>query len=240
MSILTAYKRLDSALIIKPMTVQRDWMDETPERHAYHCYPVTMANTIGWTLSAPYDVSFVWDGMTDTTSDHIEIFAGKDNTYTGRGQASVSFNTGIILKSEKDISVLTISPQNYFNEDFEVISSLISTSFLETEFPLAIKAKTANKLITIKAGQPLATIIPISLTRLKEEAIEILDFTESREYEDRRRSYGDAAQKINKLGKWTDWYRDAVNEKGEKVGEHETKALRLSVVNNSKWSNDVQ
>lgn len=239
MTILKAYKRHDDALIINPLPVQRDWMDETPDRHAYHCYPVTTANTVGWTLSAPYDVSFIWDGINDTTSAHIEVINGKEHTYTGRGQSSVSFNTGIILRSEKDISVLTITPQNYFYQDFEVISSLISTSFLETEFPLAIKARTANRLITIKAGQPLATIIPISLTRLKDEDVEILDFNETDEYNQRLKSYGDAAQVVNKSGKWTDWYRDAINEKGEKVGEHEVKNLKLKVTNNSRWKNNV-
>jgi hypothetical protein len=240
MSILRAYKRHDDALVIQPLSAQRDWMEETPARHAYHCYPVTTANTIGWTLSAPYDVSFIWDGINDTGSDHIQILDGADKTYTGRGQSSVSFNTGLILRSDKNISVLTITPQNYFYEDFEVISSLISTSFLEAEFPLAIKARTPNKVITIKAGQPIATIIPISLTSLKEESVEILDFIENDEYNNRLRSYGEAAQVINKAGKWTDWYRDAVNEKGEKVGEHEVKALKLQVVNNSKWKNHVE
>lgn len=239
MSILKAYKRHDNALIIKPLPAQRDWMDVTPDKHAYHCYPVTTANTVGWTLSAPYDVSFIWDGINDTSGDHIEVVKGKENTYTGRGQSSVSFTSGLILKSEKDISVLTITPQNYFYQDFEVISSLISTSFLDTEFPLAIKARTANKLITIKAGQPIATIIPMSLTRLKDESIEIFDFIESEEYNNKVNSYGEAAQVVNKSGKWTDWYRDAVNEKGEKIGEHEVKTLRLNVLNNSMWKNDV-
>lgn len=239
MSILKAYKRHNDALIIEPMPVQRDWMEQTPARHAYHCYPVTTANTVGWTLSLPYDVSFIWDGINDTSGDHIEIVKGEENTYTGRGQSSISIKTGLILKSENNISVLTITPQNYFYEDFEVISSLISTSFLETEFPLAIKARVPNKLITIKAGQPIATIIPISLTSLKEESVEILDFIENDDYNNRLRSYGDAAQVINKSGKWTDWYRDAVNEKGEKVGEHEVKALKLSVLNNSRWKNSV-
>ncbi len=239
MSILTAYKRSDSALIIKPMPVQRDWMDNTPEKHAYHCYPVTTANTIGWTLSAPYDVSFIWDGVNDTGDSHIQIIDGKDHTYTGRGQSSISFRTGIILKSDEDISVLTITPQNYFYQDFEVISSLISTSFLETEFPLAIKARTPDKLITIKAGEPIATIIPMSLTRLKDESIKIESFIENNEYETRLKAYGDAAQLVNKAGKWTDWYRDAVNEKGEKIGSHEVKNLKLQVLNNSRWKNDV-
>lgn len=240
MSILKAYKRHDDALIIEPLKVQRDWMDDTPGKHAYRCYPVTTANTVGWTLSVPYDISFIWDGINDTSGDHIEVIKGIENTYTGRGQSSLSINSGIILTSEQDISVLTITPQNYFYQDFEVISSLISTSFLRTEFPLAIKARTANKLITIKAGTPIATIIPISLTRLKGEAIEILDFIESEEYNNRIKAYGDAAQVINKSGEWTDWYRDAVNEKGESVGSHEVKSLKLQVLNNSKWTNSVK
>jgi len=239
MSILKAYKRHDNALVIQPLPAQRDWMDQTPGKHAYHCYPVTTANTVGWTLSLPYEVKFIWDGINDTSGDHIEIIEGKENAYTGRGQSSLSFNTGLIIRSEQDVSVLTITPQNYFYEDFEVISSLISTSFLETEFPLAIKARVPNKVITIKAYQPIATIIPISLTRLKEESVEILDFIENEDYNSRLTSYGEAAQIINKSGKWTDWYRDAVNEKGEKVGSHEVKSLRLSVINNSKWKNDA-
>jgi hypothetical protein len=240
MSILKAYKRHDDALIISPLQVQRDWMNETPNKHAYHCYPVTTANTVGWTLSAPYDVSFIWDGINDTSGDHVEILEGADSTYTGRGQSSVSFNTGFILTSAQDVSVLTITPQNYFYKDFEVISSLISTSFLDTEFPLAIKVLTPNKVITIKAGDPIATIIPISLTRLKDESIEILDFIESEEYNNRLKSYGEAAQVINKTGGWTDWYRDAVNEKGESVGSHEVKNLRLQVINNSRWKNEIE
>jgi hypothetical protein len=237
MSILKVYKRHDDALIVNPLPVQRDWMDDTPGKHAYRCYPVTTANTVGWTLSAPFDISFVWDGINDTTGDHIKVIEGVENTYTGRGQSSLSINSGIIIESEKDISVLTITPQNYFYKDFEVISSLISTSFMDKEFPVAIKALTPNKTITIKAGQPIATIIPISLTRLKDQTVEVLDFVESEEYNNRIKSYGDAAQAINKSGEWTDWYRDAVNEKGEKVGEHEVKALKLKVVNNSRWNN---
>lgn len=240
MAILRAYKRHDDAFIIEPLKVQRDWMDDTPGKHAYHCYPVTTANTVGWTISVPYDISFIWDGINDTSGDHIEVISGKEHTYTGRGQSSVSINSGIILESDQDISVLTITPQNYFYQDFEVISSLISTSFLKTEFPLAIKARTANRLITIKAGQPIATIIPISLTRLKGESVEILDFQESEEYNTRIKSYGDAAQVINKSGKWTDWYRDAINEKGESVGSHEVKALKLNVINNSRWKNGIE
>jgi hypothetical protein len=47
-------------------------------------------------------------------------------------------------------------------------------------------------------------------------------------------SYGEAAQVVNSKGDWTDWYREAINEKGESLGQHETKTLRLSVKDNRK------
>lgn len=238
MSIITAYKKTPMALDISPMSIKRDWMDETPQGHAYRCHPVTSANVIGWSISCPVDLKFIWNGINDTSGDNVKILEGQNYLYTGRGQSTVSFNTGFILRTNETTSVLTITPQNYFDTDVEVVSSLISTSFLNTDFPLAIKCKTANKEITIKAGTPIATIIPISLTSLKDESIEIINFVHTQEYSDALSSYGAAAQEINKMGEWTDWYRNAVNEKGESVGSHEVKNLKLSVIDNTGTNNE--
>jgi hypothetical protein len=234
MSIITAYKKTPMALNIEPMSIKRDWMDETPQGHAYRCHPVTSANVIGWSISSPVDIKFIWNGINDTSSTTVTILEGQNYVYTGRGQSSISFNTGFILRTDEYTSVLTITPQNYFNPDIEVMSSLISTSFLDTDFPLAIKCMTANKEIVIKAGTPIATIIPISLTSLKDESVEIVNFVFTQEYHDARNAYGAAAQEINKIGEWTDWYRNAVNEKGESIGSHEVKNLKLSVIDNTK------
>lgn len=225
----------DSKIILSPMPIKRDWMDLTEDKHAYRCFPVTQANMIGWNLSSNQDIKFIWNGINNTSSDNITILEGLDFTYTGRGQSTVSIHTGLIFRSEQNISLFTINPVNYFNEDFETMSSLISSSFLDSGFPLAIKARTANKEITIKAGTPLATIVPVSLTAMDNTSIEIVDYVDlDRKREMASRSYGDAAQVINQSGQWTDWYREAVNEKGESVGSHETKVLRLSVTDNTK------
>lgn len=217
---------------IKPMSIKRDWMDNTPDKHAYRCFPVTQANMIGWSLSCNQDISFIWNGINDITSDNVNIIDGKDITYTGRGQSSVSFNTGLVFRTDENISMLTINPVNYFNLDFEVISSLISTSWFDKDFPLAIKAKIPNKKIIIKSGEPIATIIPISLTSLDNTDIKIYPyFDKDKSREKANKSYGEAAQKLNTVGKWTDWYRNATNEYGETIGSHETKTLRLGVIN---------
>jgi hypothetical protein len=231
---ISVEKMNGSTFSISPMSIKRDWMDETSESHAYRCFPVTQSNVVGWSLSSSEDIEFFWDGINDQTPDHIEIIKAPQGSYGGRGQSSISINTGLIFRTNEDISIFTINPVNYFSNDFETMSNLISTSFYDNPLPLAIKAKKSGDKVTIKANTPLATIIPISLSALNNSSIEIIDYRD----EDRKRidaniSYGNAAQKINSSGAWTDWYRDAVNENGESLGKHEVKALRLSVIDST-------
>jgi hypothetical protein len=115
------------------------------------------------------------------------------------------------------------------------MSNLISTSFYDSPLPLAIKARNANVETRIVAGTPVATIIPISLTNLNNSSINIINYSDP---ENRRNraiiNYGNAAQKVNISGEFTDWYREAVNEKNEPLGSHETKVLRLNVSDTTK------
>ena len=214
---------------IAPMSIKRDWMDDTSENHAYRCFPVTQANVVGYSLSCKEDIEFIWDGINDQTQDRVKIF-NPETAYSGRGQSSVSLDTGLIFRTDQEVSILAINPVNYFSDEFETMSYVVSTSFYDNPFPLALKARAANKKITIKAGTPVATIIPISLTQLNNTMIKIVDYKD----EDRKRveaniSYGEAAQVLNSTGEWTDWYRNAINEKQESLGSHEVKTLKLSV-----------
>jgi hypothetical protein len=230
---ITVEKMFGCQFDITPMSIKRDWMDVTSEKHAYRCFPVTQANVVGWYLSCKQDIVFTWDGINDQTDQHVKI-KSPDNSYSGRGQSSISLNTSLVFRTDPDVSILTINPVNYFNEDFETMSNLISTSFYDNPLPLALKAKKANQETTIKAGTPIATIIPISLTALNNTAINIVAYKDPDRARERANiSYGEAAQVLNSSGQWTDWYREAVDENGKSVGQHEVKTLKLSVVDNS-------
>ena len=222
---------------ISQMSVKRDWMDETSGNHAYRCFPVTQANVVGWSLSCKEDIVFTWDGINDQTPDHIKI-TSPIGAYAGRGQSSISLNTGLIFRTAEDVSLLTINPVNYFNNDFETMSNFISTSFYDHPLPLAIKAKNANAETRIIAGTPIATIIPISLTALNNSSMNITTYSDPGNTRvQANASYGNAAQKLNQVGKFTDWYRDAVNEKNESIGSHEAKVLKLHVHDTTKSKN---
>ena len=231
---ISVEKTQNSLFNLSPRSIKRDWMDATSEGHAYRCFPVTQANVIGYSLSCKEDIEFEWDGINDQTDQHIKIFS-PEGSYAGRGQSSISLDTGLIFRTDEDVSILAINPVNSFNDEFETMSSLISTSFFNNPFPLALKAKVPNKKVIIKAGTAVATLIPISLTKLNDTVVNIVDYEDP----DNKRaeaniSYGKEAQIVNSSGQWTDWYRNAVNEKNESLGSHEVKVLKLYVKDNTR------
>ena len=224
------YKHIDHPVLIEQTKINRDWMNNTENKHAYKCFPISQANTIGWSISFNEDIEFIWDGISDTTPNHIEILKSPFNVCsTSRGNATISFYTGLFLETDENTSILSIVPPNYFIEGATPFTSIMSTSFYDEALPVAWKVTRANEKIIIPARTPIITIIPISLGKLSDIEIDLYDknFTIERQEDIKKRN--EEWKKISDSGGFTNFYRDAVNYKGESIGNHEKKSLYLKV-----------
>jgi len=226
-----AYKNYSDLGKITPLNVKREWMDDTVNSHAYKCFPVSLANGLGWGISFPEDITFIWDGITDTTSDHVKVLAGEKYVHARRGNATISFNTGLIFKTPEDYSLLTMPVPNQHIAGVSPFTTLMSTSFYNGDLPCAWRITEANKEITIKAGTPVMAVIPISLTNLQNTELHIKPRNDIPiSYYQDYIGYNEVIGHINQSGKWSDFYRDAVNHEGKTIGEHEVKLIRLKVM----------
>ena len=228
---VTAYQNNNSANISQ-INIKREWMDNTVDGHAYKCFPVTLANGLGWGLSFPKDISFVWDGISDTSGSHVKVLEGEEYCYTERANATISFKTGIVFETDKDVSLLQMPVPNMFIDGAQAFTTIISTSFFKGEFPCALRITKPFTKITIKANQPFISIVPISLSYLQNSIIEIDNYKNIKNNVVlKEEEHVKIVKEKTDSGKWTNFYRDAVNYKGQKIGEHEVKAIRLYVNN---------
>jgi hypothetical protein len=212
---------------VAPLTITRNWMDETWEAHAYHCFPVTLANGLGWGISFPEDISFIWDGISDSTPDHVKILKGEKYAYSGRANGTVSFKTGVMFKTEDNLSLLSMPAPNYFVPGAQAFTTLISSSFFRGDLPCAWMVTQPNVEITIKAGTPVIAIVPIDLTQLQNSEMQFEDLSTLPPSSFSASDYSQIVYGINREGKWTDFYRNAKDHLGNTVGEHQVKAIRL-------------
>ena len=235
---INVYKtRGEDSAHISQLPVKRDWMDNTYDAHAYRCFPVTLTNSLGWGLSFPEDISFIWDGISDTSPHHVKILSGEKYIHPNRANATISFNTGLMFSTDKDTTILQMPVPNMFFEGAQAFTTLISTSFFSGDLPCAWRITKPMTIITIKANQPFISIVPISLGQLQNSAV-ILDDIKNMpkkeiDYACDPEEHIEIVNKIVSSGKWTNFYRDGVDYKGNKIGSHEVKNIKLKVVENN-------
>lgn len=221
--------KTDLSVNLKQTRVKRDWMDETNNAHAYHCFPVSLANSIGYEVSFPTEISFIWDGISDSSGDHVKILSGGRYASTVRGNATISFDTGLFFKTDENTTLLSMPVPNLFIDGVQCFTSLISSSFFVNALPCAWKITRANELITIPANQPIATILPIPLKQICNIEMNIYKGKQDSKLVQDNKEYGIAAEKINRSGEWTDWYRNATDHTGKSIGNHELKSIKLKI-----------
>ena len=227
---ITVYKNSQTRSKIEQTKVKRDWMDDTLDAHAYKCFPVSLANTVGWSISFLDDIEFIWDGISDTTPDHVTILSGPVGVPTTvRGNATISFYSGFYFDTPENVSMLQIVPPNFFVDGATPFTTVISTSVLKEAIPIAWRITRPNTIIKIPAGMPVATFIPISLKEYQNVELEIKDKVfegmDLKEQQKRQKVWDE----ITKKGGFTNFYRDAVDYLGNSLGSHEIKSLKLKI-----------
>lgn len=222
-------KTFDGYSSIEQLDLKRDWMDNTDHRHAYHCFPISLANRLGWAISFPEDISFIWDGSPDSDAHHVKILKGHRFATSNRANHTVSFESGLKFEAEDNMSIVTMPVPNQFIRGAQCFTTLISTSVLPGSLPIAWMITEPNIEITIPAGTPVAAVMPISLTDLQDYELILTGYNYDREQEMYMKARGDAAEKKNSKGDWSHFYRDAVDHTGMPFGKHESKKIIMKV-----------
>lgn len=227
---IEAYKVNNNPANLEPLSVKREWMDQTYDAHAYKCFPVSLTNQLGWGISFPEDISFIWDGVSDSSKDHVKIIKGEKYAYTDRSNATISFKTGLMFKTNENTTLLQMPVPNNFMDGISPFTALMSTSFYYGEIPCAWRITKPNVEITIKANTPVIAILPIDLSKIQNSEIIFKDIKEMppAPYSS---NYISKIKEITSLNKWANFYRDAVNDLGKPIGKHQVKSIKLKVIN---------
>jgi hypothetical protein len=207
------------------LKTNRDWMDDSVDKQAYKCLPVTLANCLGWSFSLPEDISFILHSSTNT----VEILSGHKYSSTDRTNGTISFRSGLTIQSDAPTSLLIMPVPNQFVDGVSPFTSVVNTSVLKSPVPSAWKITRYDEVITVKKDTPIAAIIPISLTGLQDVEFNLVDEPLGSDYFEYIEEYRKKFSEIISNEKYTNMYRDAVDHLGNPRGQHELKALRLKL-----------
>lgn len=225
MNLINVYQYPNSANL-QQLSIKREWMEKYEDKHAYHCFPISLSNTLGWGVSFPKEISFIWDGITDTTSKHIKVLSGEEYCSPSRGSATVTLQTGLFFVTDENTTLLTIPVPNAFDQvAAQCYTTLMTTSFHRATLQIGWRAVIPDTLITIPANTPVASLIPISLKKIQEYEMNVTKSPVPRQYLQEQGEHARKFEEITKDGKFSHLYRNAKKQNKDSV--HEVRTLKL-------------
>lgn len=141
---------------IVPARPSRDWMDETPERFAYRCIPLSIANASGWELLCPEGFRASWMGHADKSAIRLEGLKGRPVPHfvtSHFGAGVLTFHAGWLFKTSPGWAVWARGTPNHAKPNLHALDGLVETDWLPMPFTMNWRFTRATT-IEFAEGEP--------------------------------------------------------------------------------------
>jgi len=240
MTKVTLSRTHNNPVEIKQSRLKRDWMDNTYNKHAYQCTPVTTANVSGWEMILPEELVVIWDGG---PSPARIISGGVHNGFQfahSNIHGMISIATGWAINTEEGYSLWTTGSPNYYVDGASPMTASIPSSWWPDEVQTNWVIHKVNEPVTFPKGSPFLffTIYPTDL--LPSVEFEVINRWDDKDLEESRRKYNDLKMKNSQEKPWT-WVKGiktGVDADGKKIGPVTKGILKLNELDNAVGGND--
>ncbi len=238
---LICYRLRDLAPEIVPGRPERGWMNATDERFAYRCLPLTIANSFGWELLLPANVTAEWNGGAGLDDISVEVddeaWSGGKLAVSHFGHGVLTFQTGYLFRTDPAAGLLVRGVPNWPRDGIAPLEGLVETDWLPFSFTMNWQFTRPGR-VDFGRGEPFCFISPVgyrALDMLVPEIADIADAPEERRHfetwskerldfnERLKREEPDAVRQG-----WQKWYIRGQSPSGAPVSTLHMSKLRLA------------
>lgn len=218
---------------IRQSRIKREWMDNTYNKHAYQCLPMTYANVYGWELVLQQKVVVLWDGG-NTVPKVIEgaTFNGRQIVHSSI-IGMVSFSTGWAFGTEEGYETWIGGSPNYMVDGAKPLSAIIPSSWWPDEFQMNWMIDKVGEPVVFEEGMPFMFFTMFDSRVLENVEFEVKTLWDDAELVKARQKYGDMKMKNNHENPWT-WtkgIRTGLDADGNRIGPSFTGLPKLQEPN---------
>jgi hypothetical protein len=160
---LVAYQLWEPALPLVPAGAQRGWMSATPDRFAYRCLPLVVANQSGWFILSDRGLEIWWDGGPGPASIQIRDLSSKDkrncpSSHFGGGV--VTWSIPYVFRTPPGYDLIVRGPTNWCKDGISPLDGVVETDWSAAPFTINWKVTRPNWPLRFEEGEPIAMILP--------------------------------------------------------------------------------
>lgn len=148
-------------MAIRSAERNREWIDALPDRFAYRCLPLAMANQLGWEILNPAAFTARWNGRSGL--DAIDIRFHDDpvplvGSHFGHGV--LTFTPGYLFRTSKAHNLYIKGPANRPKDGIAALEGLIETDWAPFTFTMNWQFTRRRHKVTFERDEPIAVILP--------------------------------------------------------------------------------
>jgi hypothetical protein len=163
---IVAYRISHCQAEIRPSTTRRDWMDESSDRFAYKCLPLTIANAHGWELLCPCSFDAIWSG--EQHRDAVTILNVEHRAdwqpVSISGSGVLSFVSGYLFQTDAPYSLYVTGPPNSRKDAIVPLTAIVETHWLPMAFSMNWLFTRPQVAVHFERDEPFALIFPVDLS----------------------------------------------------------------------------
>lgn len=175
---------------------ERKWMDETRDKYAYRCLPLTMANQNGYEISVPKRIKLNWNGGNGL--DDIYIESEIPNIASSHfGYGVVTFHINFLIRTPKNVNLYVSGVPNLPKRGITPLTGIVETDWNPATFTMNWKMTEPYKEVVFEPFEPYCFFTPMErgYTEKFRTIIRPLEGNEQ-EYKDYN-AWGDSRNKFN-------------------------------------------
>lgn len=212
----------------------RSWMDASPNRFAYRCLPMVIANQWGWVIQTQHRVRAVWDGSASasglvvTTSEGAPTIAASSHF----GGGILTFHIGFLIRTPPGYNLHVRGPVNLPKDGISALEGVIESDWADSTFTMNWKMTRTNHPVVFEPGEPIAMISPVKRGELEQFEPEIRMLSEDPDLSQGYAAWSASRGKFNADLRAKDpearkqgWQKDYIRGRsvlGESAPEHQT------------------
>lgn len=140
---------------------ERQWMDETHEKYAYRCLPLTIANQNGYEISVPKPVKMIWNGGNGLQDIYIETGLPQGLISSHFGYGVVTFHPNLLIRTPKNVNLRVSGPPNSPKRGISPLEGIVETDWNPATFTMNWKITEPYKEIVFEPFEPFCFFTPV-------------------------------------------------------------------------------
>ncbi|HET7606490.1 MAG TPA: DUF6065 family protein, partial [Sphingomicrobium sp.] len=164
---------------VRPARAKRQWMDDFPDRHAYRCLPLSIANASGWEVLCPIPIEIRWNGGMAVEDIQVlglkELPGAADVAHFCRSNFSrgiVTFHLDYLVETEPGWGLLATGPFNDPKPTAAPLAGIIESDWLP--YPFTMNWQLTQPGITrFEEKEPFCFFLPIPKRALPTTELQI-------------------------------------------------------------------